>query len=150
MGAGRVHFGMNNSPVRFILINKRVLANDTKKDRSRYCVEITSLIGSNSPLSLPSVWRNMKVYARTPLYLDKISVPRGQVYVIPERCKGCEICIQYCPQDVLQVSERSNAKGYHYPDIVPGSDSVCVHCEFCTLVCPEFAIFTLAQNGAAP
>ena len=145
-----VLFGMNISPVQFILLYNDVPANDTKKERSRFCVKITSYLGGNSPLLLPSVWGNMKVYARTPLDLDKISVPRGLVYVIPERCKGCEICIMYCPQDVLQISEQCNAKGYHYPDIVPGRDSACVHCEFCTLVCPEFAIFTLAQDGAPP
>lgn len=92
----------------------------------------------------------MKVYARTPLNINEVSVPRGQVYIIPERCKGCEICIQYCPRDVLQVSEGTNAKGYHYPDIIPGRDCACVHCEFCTLVCPEFAIFTLPVDKASP
>jgi Pyruvate/2-oxoacid:ferredoxin oxidoreductase delta subunit len=24
-----------------------------------------------------------------------------------------------------------------------GKEHSCVHCEFCTMVCPEFAIFTL-------
>lgn len=85
----------------------------------------------------------MKVYARTPLDLDKVSVPRGQVFVIPERCKGCEICIRFCPRDVLEVSLQTNAKGYHYPVVAQTKVDECVHCEFCTLVCPEFAIYTL-------
>lgn len=89
----------------------------------------------------------MKVYARTPLDIDRVTVPRGQVYIIPERCKGCEICIRFCPREVLQVSSETNTKGYHYPDVVPGREADCVHCEFCTLVCPEFAIFTLPLNG---
>ncbi len=89
----------------------------------------------------------MKVYARTPLDLGKVTVPHGQVYVIPERCKGCEICIRYCPREVLQSSRVANAKGYHYPEVVPGKEVACVNCEFCTLVCPEFAIFTLPVDG---
>lgn len=89
----------------------------------------------------------MKVYARTPLDIDQVTVPRGQVYIIPERCKGCEICIRFCPREVLQVSSETNAKGYHYPDLIPGREAECVHCEFCTLVCPEFAIYTLPSNG---
>jgi 2-oxoglutarate ferredoxin oxidoreductase subunit delta len=89
----------------------------------------------------------MKVYARTPLDLDRATVQRGQVFIIPERCKGCEICVRFCPRDVLQVSEESNAKGYHYPELVPGRETACVHCEFCSLVCPEFAIYTLPANG---
>jgi 2-oxoglutarate ferredoxin oxidoreductase subunit delta len=48
---------------------------------------------------------------------------------------------------VLRESEKTNAKGYHYPDIVPGKEVACVHCEFCTIVCPEFAIFTLPVDG---
>jgi 2-oxoglutarate ferredoxin oxidoreductase subunit delta len=59
------------------------------------------------------------------------------------------MCIEFCPQDVLQESAQANSKGYHYPDIAAGKEEACVHCEFCTLVCPEFAIYTLAANGAA-
>lgn len=85
----------------------------------------------------------MRVFTRRPLDADKVHLPRGQVFLIPERCKGCEICVHLCPQQVLQVSERTNAKGYHIPEIAPQHEEACVHCEFCTMVCPEFAIFTL-------
>lgn len=88
----------------------------------------------------------MKVFTRTPLDIEKVRVPRGQVYIIPERCKGCKICIEFCPQAVLQESSEMNAKGYHYPEILPGKESSCVNCEFCTLVCPEFAIFSLPSD----
>jgi 2-oxoglutarate ferredoxin oxidoreductase subunit delta len=90
----------------------------------------------------------MRVFARTPLDLDQVSVPAGNVYIIPERCKGCELCISFCPRGVLIVSEQTNAKGYHYPDVKPGMQSECVHCEFCTMICPEFAIYTLPANGS--
>jgi 2-oxoglutarate ferredoxin oxidoreductase subunit delta len=85
----------------------------------------------------------MKVFARTPMDLAEIHIPHGQVYLIPERCKGCRFCIQLCPRGVLQMSEQTNAKGYHLPEIAPGKETACVHCDFCTMVCPEFAIFTL-------
>lgn len=85
----------------------------------------------------------MKVFARHPLDSDSVNVPRGQVYLIPARCKGCRLCIQFCPQEVLQESENTNQKGYHYPEVVNSGKQVCVNCEFCTLICPEFAIFTL-------
>jgi 2-oxoglutarate ferredoxin oxidoreductase subunit delta len=85
----------------------------------------------------------MRVFARTPIDLAEVRVPQGQVYLIPERCKGCNICIELCPQEVLQVSNQTNAKGYHLPEIAPSKERACVHCEFCSAVCPEFAIFTL-------
>ncbi len=91
----------------------------------------------------------MKVYARTPLDLARVVVPRGCVYLIPERCKGCELCVRFCPQKVLAVSSAKNAKGYSYPEVAPGKEDACVHCEFCSLVCPEFAIYTLPAGGVA-
>ena len=84
----------------------------------------------------------MKVYARIPVNLPQVTTPRGQVYLLPERCKGCRLCIQFCPQQVLQKSHATNAKGYRYPEVAPGKETACVHCEFCSIVCPEFAIFT--------
>ncbi len=84
----------------------------------------------------------MKAFARVPLNLERVKVPHGQVYMIPERCKGCRLCIEFCPQHILQESIHINAKGYHYPEIAPGKEAACVHCGFCTLICPEFAIFT--------
>jgi 2-oxoglutarate ferredoxin oxidoreductase subunit delta len=85
----------------------------------------------------------MEVFARTPVDLDSVKVPRGQVHIILERCKGCKLCIELCPQQVLKVSKGLNEKGYHFPEVVPDSDKNCVHCEFCTMICPEFAIYTL-------
>jgi 2-oxoglutarate ferredoxin oxidoreductase subunit delta len=89
----------------------------------------------------------MRVFARTPVDLAEIQLPEGQVYLIPERCKGCQLCIQLCPRQVLQDSEQTNSKGYHLPEVVPGKEHDCVHCQFCTMVCPEFAIFTLEENA---
>jgi len=85
----------------------------------------------------------MNVYGRRPIDLQRAVIPRGQVCLIPERCKECDICIQFCPKHVLQSSTKSNSKGYHYPEYAPGREGECVHCHFCSLVCPEFAIFTL-------
>ena len=89
----------------------------------------------------------MRVFSRIPLDISQVIVPRGQVFLIPERCKGCEVCVQFCPQDVLCISEDRNEKGYLIPMVAVGMETKCVNCEFCTLVCPEFAIYTLPWNG---
>jgi 2-oxoglutarate ferredoxin oxidoreductase subunit delta len=85
----------------------------------------------------------MKVFGRVPIDVDEVHIPCGQVYLIPERCKGCNICVEFCPKEVLQISNQTNTKGYHLPEIAEGMEEVCVHCDFCTVVCPEFAIFTV-------
>jgi 2-oxoglutarate ferredoxin oxidoreductase subunit delta len=30
-----------------------------------------------------------------------------------EKCKGCELCVQFCPRKVIVMADRINAKGYH-------------------------------------
>lgn len=81
--------------------------------------------------------------SRVPLDWRAAVVPLGQVYVIPGRCKECRFCIDFCPRDVLVLSAETNAKGYRYPVLAAGKEDACVHCEFCSLVCPEYAIYTV-------
>ncbi len=81
-------------------------------------------------------------YWRKPLDKDKVKIPQGRVYIIPERCKECDFCIEFCPKDVLEKSKSVNEKGYHYPKITNGGNGKCVNCGFCLLICPEFAIYT--------
>jgi 2-oxoglutarate ferredoxin oxidoreductase subunit delta len=85
------------------------------------------------------------VSPRRPVDSARVTLPRGEVFVIPDRCKGCRFCIEFCPNDVLAESTAINAKGYHYPVVAAPQDDLCAHCEFCTLVCPEFAIFTRSR-----
>jgi 2-oxoglutarate ferredoxin oxidoreductase subunit delta len=84
----------------------------------------------------------VSTFIRQPLDIDKYPRPRGQVYTIPDRCKGCDFCIEFCPEDVLVASSNLNPKGYHYPVVAEGKEDGCVNCGFCRLICPEFAIYT--------
>jgi 2-oxoglutarate ferredoxin oxidoreductase subunit delta len=72
---------------------------------------------------------------------DEVKVPRGKVFVLEERCKGCGFCVEYCPKDVLVLSDRFNRKGYHPPEVASEDD--CVNCHLCEMICPDFAIFSL-------
>ena len=79
---------------------------------------------------------------RQPLDKATITIPRGRIYIIPERCKGCRFCIDFCPRDVLVETSDMNSRGYHYPIIAEGKEEECVACQFCSILCPEFAIYT--------
>ena len=62
---------------------------------------------------------------------------KGKVIFDIETCKGCELCIQACPQDSLELSPRINAQGYHYVVLVKDN---CTGCTNCALVCPDAVI----------
>ena len=78
-------------------------------------------------------------YWRQPLDRDRIQISHGIVHVIEERCKGCGFCVEFCPQHLLAMSERTNSKGYHPPEVI--DDLSCVNCGLCALLCPDFAIY---------
>ena len=81
---------------------------------------------------------------RKPLDTDKIKVAHGDIHIIKERCKGCGFCVEYCPRDVLELSEEFNLKGYH-PPIAVNADA-CVECHLCEMLCPEFAIYVVLKG----
>lgn len=85
----------------------------------------------------------MKLW-RKPLDHGKIKVPKGDIHILKDRCKGCAFCVEYCPKDVLEMSEEFNTKGYHPPKIAKPDD--CVECHLCEMLCPEFAIFVLKKE----
>ena len=87
------------------------------------------------------------VYWRQPLDRDSIQVPHGIIHIIEERCKGCGFCVEFCPRDVLIMSKRTNARGYHPPELI--EDSHCINCGLCTLLCPDFAIY-VESGGTQP
>lgn len=53
-------------------------------------------------------------------------------------CKGCGLCIAFCPKNVLKMSDRFTKKGFRPPEVV--NEENCTFCENCMLYCPELAI----------
>jgi 2-oxoglutarate ferredoxin oxidoreductase subunit delta len=63
---------------------------------------------------------------------------KGWVEIDEEYCKACELCVNACPQEVLDLAQdRLNPTGYHPVELVGDS---CTGCAVCALVCPEAAI----------
>jgi 2-oxoglutarate ferredoxin oxidoreductase subunit delta len=80
-------------------------------------------------------------YWRKPLDIEQVKVPHGEVRILADRCKGCGFCVEFCPKDVLAMSEEFNRKGYHPPKVVKHGE--CVNCNLCEMICPDFAIFSV-------
>jgi 2-oxoglutarate ferredoxin oxidoreductase subunit delta len=65
-------------------------------------------------------------------------IQRGYIVVLEERCKGCELCVPACPEDILVMSRRTNSKGWNVVDTQ--AMEKCIACNLCALICPDRAI----------
>ena len=60
-------------------------------------------------------------------------MPRGQVTVFPNWCKGCNLCVEFCPTGVLEQGGDGR--------VIVAHPEKCTACRWCELHCPDFAIF---------
>jgi len=63
---------------------------------------------------------------------------RGKIKIDTERCKGCGLCVEACPKNVIAISKHSNKNGYFPAEVVNIID--CFGCAFCAIICPDAAI----------
>ncbi|MCL4534517.1 MAG: 4Fe-4S dicluster domain-containing protein [Bacteroidetes bacterium] len=47
-------------------------------------------------------------------------------------CKGCSICVEFCPQKVLELSSEGKA--------IVARPEKCTRCRLCEVLCPDFAV----------
>ena len=52
-------------------------------------------------------------------------------------CKGCGICVAFCPKKVLALKDEK---------VVAENPEACIKCRLCEYRCPDFAIFV--KEGA--
>jgi 2-oxoglutarate ferredoxin oxidoreductase subunit delta len=62
----------------------------------------------------------------------------GRIEINQALCKGCEVCIAFCPKNLITLSDKLNAAGY-LPSAFQDSGE-CTGCAVCAIVCPEVAI----------
>jgi 2-oxoglutarate ferredoxin oxidoreductase subunit delta len=70
----------------------------------------------------------------------------NKVTIEKNRCKGCTLCVNTGPKQVLAMSTEINDKGYFYSQVV--NQPACIGCRFCGFMCPDVAI-TIEQDEAA-
>jgi len=64
---------------------------------------------------------------------------RFKVIFNRDKCKGCELCVSFCPKKILAMdASEVNARGYHPATIT--DQSQCIGCSSCALMCPDCCI----------
>ena len=67
-----------------------------------------------------------------------MSKSKGKIVINAERCKGCGLCVDACPQNNIHLAEEADSRGIR---VACHDDSAeCNACKFCYEVCPDVAI----------
>jgi 2-oxoglutarate ferredoxin oxidoreductase subunit delta len=61
-----------------------------------------------------------------------------EVEIAQDKCKGCELCVFFCPVKHLEISSHINKKGIKPAKIKESTK--CTGCGFCFLICPDSCI----------
>jgi len=68
----------------------------------------------------------------------------GKVAIEKDACKGCQLCIAFCPAKCLVLSQDLNKRGVRYAQTKEQNN--CVACGFCFLVCPDCCVAVETQK----
>ena len=61
-----------------------------------------------------------------------------RIVINESHCKGCGLCVAFCPKGVLGTSEHLSERGVKAAEVV--DEAACVGCMSCVVVCPDVAI----------
>ena len=56
-----------------------------------------------------------------------------------DACKGCGLCVEACPKNLVSISLDVINKNGHHPATVKDTEA-CVGCASCALMCPDCVI----------
>lgn len=66
--------------------------------------------------------------------------PRGRVIIFGKWCKGCGLCVEFCPTGVLAFHEEDERPVVVHPE-------KCTACHWCDTHCPDLAIVVKPIEG---
>lgn len=70
----------------------------------------------------------------------------NKVVIDTNLCKGCGLCVNFCPKKCLSISKELNAKGF-YP-AMQADEEGCTACGICYMMCPDAAITVYKDEKA--
>lgn len=67
----------------------------------------------------------------------------GRIEINKEKCKGCQLCTQFCPKKLIIMEKTFNKRGYRPAVFIEEGlekDLQCTGCAMCATICPDVAI----------
>ncbi len=80
---------------------------------------------------------------QAPVFVDPpplAQTMRHRLEIEPAWCKGCNICVRFCPERCLALDGALK--------VVVTDSTACTGCRLCEMLCPDFAIAVVAEEGA--
>lgn len=65
-------------------------------------------------------------------------ITNGKIVIKPEWCKGCGICVAFCPTKALAIDNNK---------VTMNEVDKCIQCGVCELRCPDYAIYLGGKNN---
>jgi 2-oxoglutarate ferredoxin oxidoreductase subunit delta len=79
---------------------------------------------------------------RTPILLPPSPEKRYEIIIDSEQCDGCELCLSFCPKELIEISEdKFNSRMLHYAIVVKPEE--CAGCKQCERLCPTVSLYIL-------
>ncbi len=69
---------------------------------------------------------------------------KATFHIFPEYCKGCGLCKEKCPNQVIIWSDKLGV--YGTPTVKPKDEDSCIACSICEMVCPDCAISIIKKK----
>ena len=69
----------------------------------------------------------------------KDEIKMAKVTFKTDLCKGCGLCVDVCPKQILTIAkDKINKKGHSPAEMT--DESKCIGCAFCATMCPDCVI----------
>jgi NAD-dependent dihydropyrimidine dehydrogenase PreA subunit len=67
----------------------------------------------------------------------------NRIVIEAEECKGCRLCVEFCPKTCIAIGPSFNKMGYQYAEF---KSEKCTACGICYYVCPEPGAITVIEE----
>jgi Pyruvate/2-oxoacid:ferredoxin oxidoreductase delta subunit len=74
----------------------------------------------------------------------KRNINRPKAIVDITYCTGCEVCVQVCPVDCIEIAESE----LNFNGIAEIDGEICTGCNLCAIDCPWEAISMIKSDGS--